>query len=133
RCGFQRKRWRRGARSGSRARWRIRAATATSTRVMSRRPTGAATSISSKAPPRSPTPIFINPRPGSAGQRAHRAGGNAAVDKKELAGDVGARVGGEENERALQVFDPAGTVQGNPFLQVRHPLRILVEDGVLLG
>src|SRR5262245_11548334 len=68
------------------------------------------------------------PRQGSGG-----AGGNAAVDQKGLAGDVGAGVGGEEDNGAFEVGRLAGAFERDAVAEIFDPFFIFVHDGVLGG
>ena len=70
---------------------------------------------------------------GSLQDRLGCAGGEAAVDEQDLAGDVGGGVGGQEDHRAVEVVGLARTAERNPVRDVLDPLLIVVERLVLGG
>src|ERR1035441_8606007 len=67
------------------------------------------------------------------GQCAQRAGGDAAIDEQSLAGDVGAGVGGQEDDRAFEVLRLAGALERDAVGEVFDPFLVFIHDSILPG
>src|SRR5574340_60011 len=82
-----------------------------------------------------PAPLLTDPlSPFSAlHDRLGRAGGEATVDEENLAGDVGAGIGGQEHDRAVEVVGLSRPAQWDPADDVLDPLGVVVENLVLGG
>src|SRR5580658_3731776 len=62
---------------------------------------------------------------------AHRSGGNAAVDKHCLAGNVLAGLRCKKDHCAVQILRSAGTLERNAVHQILDPLLVFVEHCIL--
>src|SRR5256885_7211921 len=64
-------------------------------------------------------------------QRACRTSRNSPIHQERLAGDVGAGVRSEENDRAFEICGLARSLERNALAKIRYPFLVLVHDRIL--